>query len=40
MVRPTDVVPILRPLDPAAPEAGVELAMLRWGLIRSSTAAA
>jgi putative SOS response-associated peptidase YedK len=33
MVRPTDVVPILRPVDPRAPEAGVELAMLRWGLI-------
>lgn len=33
MVRPTDVVPILRPVEPPAPESGVELAMLRWGLI-------
>ena len=33
MIRPTNVVPILRPVDPASPDQGVELAMLRWGLI-------
>jgi putative SOS response-associated peptidase YedK len=33
MVRPTQVVPILRPVDPTGPDQGVELALLRWGLI-------
>lgn len=33
LVRPTDTAPIVRPVDPQAPEEGVELALLRWGLI-------
>jgi putative SOS response-associated peptidase YedK len=32
-IRPTDRAPILRPIDPAAPQAGVELIEARWWLI-------
>jgi len=32
-IRPTNSAPILRPVDPAQPSAGVELAELRWWLI-------
>jgi putative SOS response-associated peptidase YedK len=32
-IRPTNTAPILRPIDPAAPQAGVELAEARWWLI-------
>lgn len=32
-IRPTDVAPVIRPLDAADPQAGVTLAGLRWWLI-------
>ncbi len=32
-IRPTDVAPILRPADPAAPGAGLRLAAARWDLV-------
>ena len=32
-IRPTNAAPIVRPLDPAAPGAGVELVEARWWLI-------
>lgn len=33
MTRPTQVLPVLRPVDPDDPGAGVELAQIRWGLV-------
>jgi len=33
MFRPTNHAPVIRPLDPARPAAGVELVELRWWLI-------
>ena len=32
-IRPTDRAPIVRPLDPDHPAAGLELVELRWGLV-------
>jgi len=32
-IRPTDIAPIIRPLDPAHPRQGVELVEARWWLI-------
>ena len=32
-IRPTNIAPIVRPLDPAAPRAGLELIEARWWLI-------
>jgi putative SOS response-associated peptidase YedK len=32
-VRPTDPAPVLRPIDPANPSAGLEGAVLRWDLV-------
>ena len=32
-IRPTNRAPILRPVDPADPSAGLELAELRWWLV-------
>src|SRR5437764_5423980 len=32
-IRPTDMAPIVRPLDPADPHAGAELVDARWWLI-------
>lgn len=32
-IRPTNKAPVLRPIDPADPAAGVQLAQLRWGLV-------
>ncbi len=31
-IRPTDTAPIVRPLDPADPDAGVEIVDARWWL--------
>lgn len=31
--RPTNSLPVLRPIDPAAPSAGLEMAELRWWLV-------
>lgn len=32
-IRPTNSAPVVRPVDPANPQAGTELVELRWGLI-------
>ena len=32
-IRPTNRAPVFRPVDPANPAAGVELAQMRWGLV-------
>lgn len=31
--RPTNTLPVLRPIDPAAPAAGVEVADMRWWMV-------
>jgi putative SOS response-associated peptidase YedK len=33
MCRPTNVLPVLRPVDPAQPAAGLEVADMRWWLV-------
>jgi len=33
MTRPTDVLPVFRPLDPRAPAAGLQLANKRWWMV-------